>query len=65
MATLMLGFVLGLLVSPILRSWIVWREYRAASKHAGLADQTIRWLEEQDVSPELRESDHRRPPRSV
>jgi hypothetical protein len=56
-ATLILGFVLGLLVSPILRSWIVWREYRAASKEASLAEQAIRWLEEQDRSSPETEQD--------
>jgi hypothetical protein len=61
MATLILGFVLGLLVSPILRSWIVWREYRDASRQASLAEQTLRWLEDQDRSSEESASESRRP----
>ena len=46
MATLILGFVLGLLAGPIVRSWIVWREYKAASHEAWLAAETLRRLEE-------------------
>jgi hypothetical protein len=43
--TLILGFVLGLIASPVIRSWIVWREYRDASRQAWLADETLRRLE--------------------
>lgn len=46
MEMLILGFVLGLIASPVIRSWIVWREYQAASREAWLADETLRRLEE-------------------
>lgn len=46
MAELILGFVLGLIAAPVLRSWIVWREYQAASRQAWLADETLRRLED-------------------
>ena len=45
MAELILGFVLGLIASPVIRSWIVWREYREASRQAWLADETLKRLE--------------------
>lgn len=44
METLILGFVLGLLAGPSIRSWIVWREHRAASREAWLAEETLRRL---------------------
>ena len=47
MAELILGFVLGLIASPVIRSWIVWREYRDASRQAWLADETLKRLEEE------------------
>ena len=45
MDTLILGFVLGLAAYPAIRSWIVWREYRDASREAWLAEETLRRLE--------------------
>lgn len=54
MATLILGFVLGLLAGPVIRSWIVWREYKEASRQAWLAEETLRRMEE--------ETDHSREP---
>jgi hypothetical protein len=51
MAELILGFVLGLIASPVIRSWIVWREYREASRQAWLADETLKRLEEELHSP--------------
>lgn len=42
---LILGFVLGLVAGPVLRSWIVWHEYRDASRQARLTDETLRRLE--------------------
>jgi hypothetical protein len=45
MAELILGFVLGLIAAPVIRSWIVWREYQSASRQAWLADETLRRLE--------------------
>ena len=47
MELFILGLLTGLAVAPVLRSWIVSREYRAASRAAWLAEETIRRLEEQ------------------
>ena len=49
MATFILGLAIGLIASPIIRSWIVWREYRAASRAAWLASETLRRLEDQPI----------------
>jgi hypothetical protein len=46
MAEFILGFVLGLIAAPVLRSWIVWREYQASSRQAWLADETLKRLED-------------------
>jgi hypothetical protein len=51
METLILGFVLGLLAGPAIRSWIVWREYRAASREAWLAEETLRRLGAEGATP--------------
>lgn len=45
MDTLILGFVLGLATYPVIRSWIVWREYRRGSREAWLAEETLKRLE--------------------
>jgi hypothetical protein len=45
MEMLILGFVFGLIAGPILRSWIVWREYRDASRQARLADEALRRMQ--------------------
>ena len=50
MEMLILGFLIGLAVSPMLRSWIAWREYAAASREAWLTEETIRRLEREDSS---------------
>ncbi|MGH2691632.1 MAG: hypothetical protein ACRDHM_03930 [Actinomycetota bacterium] len=50
METLILGFVLGLAAYPVIRSWIVWSEYRDASREAWLANETLRRLEQGDAS---------------
>ncbi|MGH2711665.1 MAG: hypothetical protein ACRDH9_10740 [Actinomycetota bacterium] len=52
MAMLILGFVLGVLAGPIIRSWIVWREYQAASRRAWLDNETLRRLEGEPEPPE-------------
>ena len=46
METFMLGVVVGLLASPMLRSWIVWREHQSASREAWLTEETLRRLED-------------------
>jgi hypothetical protein len=51
METFILGFVLGLVASPVIRSWIAWHEYRRASREAWLADETLRRLEEGSEPP--------------
>ncbi len=40
------GFLAGLATAPMLRSWVIWREHRAASRAAWLAEETLRRLEE-------------------
>jgi len=47
MALFIFGFLAGLAVAPALRSWVIWREHRAASRAAWLAEETLRRLEEQ------------------
>ena len=42
-----LGFLAGLATAPALRSWVIWREHRAASRAAWLAEETLRRLEAQ------------------
>jgi Zn-dependent protease with chaperone function len=49
MVAFILGFALGLIASPVIRSWLVWREYRAASRAAWLAGETLRRLEEEPI----------------
>jgi hypothetical protein len=46
MELLILGFLLGLAVGPVIRSWVAWREYQAASREAWLAQETLKRLEE-------------------
>jgi hypothetical protein len=55
MDMLILGFVFGLIASPVIRSWIVWREYRDASRQAWLADETLKRLEEELQPPSGRQ----------
>jgi hypothetical protein len=39
---LLLGVVIGLVISPFLRSWLAWREYAEASREARLAEDLLR-----------------------
>lgn len=43
---LIVGFVLGLLVGPILRSWLTWKQYVEASREAQLHDEILRLMSE-------------------
>lgn len=46
-AGLLIGVFLGLLVGPILRSWLAWREWVEASREADLTERFLaRWEEE-------------------
>ena len=47
METFIFGVFVGLALAPVLRSWVVWREQRGASRAAWLAEETLRRLEEQ------------------
>jgi hypothetical protein len=47
MELFILGFLAGLATAPMLRSWVIWREHRAASRAAWLAEETLRRLEDQ------------------
>jgi hypothetical protein len=52
---LLLGFVLGLLVGPMIRSWLAWREYTDASREARLTEDVLRHMSgshRDDVSEE-------------
>ena len=50
MEMLILGFLIGLAVSPLIRSWIVWREHAAASREAWLTEEALRRLEHEQPS---------------
>jgi hypothetical protein len=39
---LMLGIAIGLLLGPVLRSWLVWREHVEASREAKLHEEILR-----------------------
>jgi Na+/glutamate symporter len=41
---LIVGFVLGLLVGPILRSWLTWKQYLEASREAQLHEEILRLM---------------------
>jgi hypothetical protein len=38
----LLGFVLGLAIAPLIRSWLIWREHEDARREAELYEETIR-----------------------
>jgi hypothetical protein len=42
------GLVLGLLIGPIVRSWLIWREWVSASKEANLVADV---LDRMEVAP--------------
>jgi hypothetical protein len=44
-AGLLIGVFLGLLLGPILRSWLAWREWVEASREAELAERFLARLE--------------------
>jgi hypothetical protein len=41
---LVLGFILGLMVGPLVRSWLAWREYADASREARLTEDVLRHM---------------------
>jgi len=45
------GLVLGLLIGPVVRSWLIWREYTSASREANLVADV---LDRMDVAPSPR-----------
>jgi hypothetical protein len=45
MVMFLVGLLVGLLLSPFLRSWILWRQYRSASRQAATAEAALRRLE--------------------
>jgi hypothetical protein len=49
---MVVGFVLGLLVGPILRSWLIWRQYVEASREAQLHDEILRLMSDPPVPRE-------------
>jgi hypothetical protein len=61
-AGLVIGVFLGLLLGPILRSWLAWREWVEASREAELTEGFLaRWEEEEDARSDDRPSEARRP----
>lgn len=42
------GLVLGLLIGPVVRSWLIWREYTCASREANLVADV---LDRMEVAP--------------
>jgi hypothetical protein len=42
LAGLLIGFVAGLVIGPLIRSWLAWREYLDASREARLHEETLR-----------------------
>jgi hypothetical protein len=55
----LLGFILGLAVAPVIRSWILWREHQEARREASLYEETVR-----SMRPEEPASRWPRPARS-
>jgi hypothetical protein len=50
-AGVIIGVFLGLLLGPILRSWLAWREWVEASREAELTERFLaRWEDETDRS---------------
>jgi ABC-type transport system involved in cytochrome bd biosynthesis fused ATPase/permease subunit len=45
MVTFLIGLLVGLVLAPVLRSWILWRQYRSASRQAASAEAALRRLE--------------------
>jgi hypothetical protein len=54
MVMFLVGLLVGLLLSPVLRSWLLWRQYRLASRQAATADAALRRLERDEprMTPE-------------
>jgi hypothetical protein len=42
----LLGIVVGLLIGPLFRSWLAWREYVDASREARLHEEILRLMSE-------------------
>jgi hypothetical protein len=52
LAGLAIGVFLGLLVGPLLRSWVAWREWVQASREADLADRFLTRMEQDEETRE-------------
>jgi hypothetical protein len=53
LAGLIIGVFVGLLLGPLLRSWLAWREWVDASKEADLTERFLaRWEDEDSRSDE-------------
>ena len=50
-AGLLFGVFLGLLLGPILRSWLLWRAIEAARREAVLADAILARMDQQNDEP--------------
>jgi hypothetical protein len=61
---LVIGVFLGLLVGPILRSWLAWREWVRASREADLTERFLaRWEQVASQSDDRPSDDQRVGPR--
>lgn len=48
----LLGFILGLGVAPLIRSWLVWREHEEARREAELHERVLDRLSESAQEPD-------------
>jgi hypothetical protein len=48
---LIVGVFVGLLAGPVVRSWLVWREWREASHEARLTEDLLERMESEAASP--------------
>jgi hypothetical protein len=60
---LLLGIVIGLLLGPLVRSWLAWREYTEASREARLHDEVLRRMAASPESRRARDEDSVTAPR--
>jgi hypothetical protein len=52
LAGLAIGVFLGLLLGPLVRSWVAWREWVQASREADLTDRLLTRMEREAEDPD-------------
>jgi hypothetical protein len=55
---LLLGIAIGLLLGPMLRSWLVWREHVEADREARLHEEILRRFATPPSAPDAEERGH-------